>query len=49
MSVRKHGALPMIEQKTGNLTVVLNGYRRPHVLKEQYEAIMDIERSVGNE
>jgi len=30
----------MTEQKTGNLTVVLNGYRRPHVLKEQYEAIM---------
>ena len=29
-----------MEQKTGNLTVVLNGYRRPHVLKEQYEAIM---------
>lgn len=30
----------MTEQKTGNLTVVLNGYRRPHVLREQYEAIM---------
>ncbi len=29
-----------MEQKTGNLTVVLNGYRRPHVLKEQYDAIM---------
>ena len=27
------------EQKTGNLTVVLNGYRRPHVLREQYQAI----------
>lgn len=27
-------------QKVGNLTVILNGYKRPHVLKEQYEAIM---------
>ena len=30
----------MAEARVGNLTVVLNGYKRPHVLKEQYEAIM---------
>lgn len=29
-----------MEQRTGNLTVILNGYRRPHTLKQQYEAIM---------
>ena len=31
----------MTEQRTGNITVILNGYRRPHVLKEQYSAIME--------
>ena len=30
-----------MSQQTGNLTVILNGYRRPHVLKEQYNAIME--------
>lgn len=29
-----------MEQRTGNLTVILNGYRRPHTLKQQYEAVM---------
>ena len=28
-----------VVQQTGNLTVILNGYRRPHTLKEQYEAV----------
>jgi len=27
-------------QKVGNVTVILNGYRRPHVLNEQYKAVM---------
>lgn len=29
-----------MEQRVGNITVILNGYKRPHTLKEQYQAIM---------